>query len=73
MEDIRKTMGGETGGMDAPWDSKGRPLGKGGGMGSMGSMGGMGSMGSSRLLSSTLGSDNNTFGSGSGGGSKDTK
>ena len=66
MEDIRKTMGGEVGGMEAPWDSKGRPLGKGGGMGSMGSMGSMG--GASRMLSSPLGSD--TVGTG---GSKDTK
>lgn len=51
MDEIRKTMGGEAGGMDAPWDSKGRPLGK---MGS--SMGSSMGLGSSRALGSPLGS-----------------
>ena len=63
-------MGGEAGGMDAPWDSKGRPLGKGGGMGGMGGMGGSpfgGGMGGSRTLSSPLGDTSSL------GGSKDTK
>ena len=53
MDEIRKTMGGEAGGVDAPWDSKGRPLGKmGSGLGSsLGS--GLGS--SMRALGSPLG------------------